>query len=92
MFNRLEYNEACEKLSLSIRMRWNSFVGYTVCSGMVCKVTSYPLPVALHDVPSTLQSLRRQQHIPGICDHEEMLGPTHKSTLIPSWLLDVDVE
>lgn len=80
-------------------MRQNSFIGYTVCSGMlvrqpayVCKVTSYPLPVALHDVPSTLQSLSRQQHIPGICDHEEMLGPTHKSTLIPSWLLDVNVE
>lgn len=49
------------------------------------------LPVALHNVPSIVQSLGGQQNCPGVCDLEEVLGASHERALVPSGLLDVDV-
>lgn len=53
--------------------------------------SSDPLPVALHNVPSIVQSLGGQQNCPGVCDLEEVLGASHERALVPSGLLDVDV-
>lgn len=53
--------------------------------------SSDPLPVALHNVPSIVQSLGGQQNCPGVCDLEEVLGASHEGALVPSWLFNVDV-
>lgn len=50
------------------------------------------LPVVLHNDSGLLQCLRGQKDIPGICDHEEVLGTAHKCALVPSWFLYVYVE
>lgn len=50
------------------------------------------LPVVLHNHSGLIQSLRGEQDIPGICDHEEVLGAPHECALVPSRLFDVYVE
>lgn len=38
---------------------------------------------------SVIQLFVGEEDIPGVCDGEEMFGPTHKCALVPSGLLDV---
>lgn len=49
------------------------------------------LPVIVHGFPGILQLLVGQQQVPGVRHSEEMTGSSHKSALVPSRLLDVDV-
>lgn len=51
--------------------------------------TAAAVPVVTDDPVCVGQLVVGEQHVPGVCDGEEVLGPAQEGALVPPRLLDV---